>query len=163
MSATVNNPLLGDLTGTGTAPTAAQLQANPGGFTPQAQTGTQSPNPLLQGLNPPIGTPAPTQGTIPGSSGAVDPTTGQPSTAPNAVDPFSQLPGDSATVAPNAGTSASPLTWLEELAIRIMLVTVGLVLIAGGFKIAASRGILSGTGLQQIASRVGLPVRRATR
>jgi hypothetical protein len=149
MANTVDNPLLGDLTQT-PGSLSPGLSGNAGVGQPNQLLGGQ-PNPpnTVPGLQPPVGNPPPQQGNIPGASGA--------------VNPFSQLPNDPATLAPNPGSSTSTLTWLEELAIRIMIVTVGLVLIMGGFKIAASRGILSGTGLQQIAGRVGLPIGRATR
>jgi hypothetical protein len=117
-------------------------------------------NPLLS--NPPVAptaptfnVPAPLQGDLPGAGGR-DPLLPVGPIEPDAPggigDPFQpggpfSLPGSTLLPSlPSAGGVAAGLNWLEELAIRTMLVVVGLVLITGGFKIAASRGILSGTG-----------------
>jgi hypothetical protein len=79
---------------------------------------------------------------LPGTGGEVD---------PNANGPGGSNPNLAPTPAANALTSmagSSALTWIEELAIRAMLVLVGIVLIAGGLYIAGARS--SGNLIQRV-------------
>jgi hypothetical protein len=137
MADVLDNPLLGPLDSP-FPPTPRQVHQNPGGVTPGAQTGSQNPNPLLGGGTG-SGTPT-TTGNPPLTQG------GPPAAdAPGGFSDPLQTPPASVPVAnPFAGLGVGAITWLEELAIRGMLLTVGLVLIAGGFKIAAARGAIPG-------------------
>jgi hypothetical protein len=138
-------------------------------------------NPLLQpGSNlPPI---VPTQPTSPnnplvggigGTGGNNAPPTGSPAGPPaqnpdgSVTNPDGSTVFPGLTLTPGQGNSTGgilpasgvfSLTWLEELAIRIMLLIVGVVLITGGFKIAAARGFGSAATPAQLAARAGLPV-----
>jgi hypothetical protein len=100
------------------------------------------------------------QGDLPGG-GAIDPFTGNPfnpGTGEGTGQPgaLGDPTGGAATGGGGLGTllggggTTQAMNWLEELAIRIMLLIVGLVLIAGGFHIAAARGIFSGLPVASI-------------
>jgi hypothetical protein len=69
---------------------------------------------------------------------------------------FPDQPNSTGSVLPRS--PASTINWLEEIAIRAMLLVVGLVLIAGGLKIAAARGTFSASSPAQLATRAGIPL-----